>query len=133
MAAAKIIENCTLRLTTSEGITSLLKSPVLHFISTLTTGSPALAAVLAQQIPVEQLPIVLGKLQMAYDLFCLFSSENDAVQAFDLRALWPLLLNNSGNTQQNAWAFGQALVEFWTQNLTVEQLKERFKEYLNAK
>ncbi|MEM8780028.1 MAG: GTPase, partial [Cyanobacteria bacterium P01_G01_bin.49] len=132
IAAAKIIENCTLRLATTEGVTSLLKSPVLQFISTLTTGSPSLAYILAEQIPVEQLPIVLGKLQMAYDLFCLFSENDPDIQGFDLRSLWPLLLDNSGSIQHNAWAFGQALVEFWTQNLTVEQLRKRFKEYLKS-
>ncbi len=132
VAAAKIIENCTLRLATTEGVTALLKSPVLQFISTMTTGSPTLAHLLAEQIPVEQLPIVLGKLQIAYDLFCLFSPDDPNIQDFNLLALWPLLLNHSGSSQQNAWAFGQALVEFWTQNLTVEQLRKRFEDYLEV-
>jgi predicted GTPase len=129
IAAAKIIETCTLRLSTTQGVTALLKSPVLQFISTLTTGSPTLAYLLAEQIPVEQLPIVVGKLQMAYELFCLFSSDESNVREFDLLSLWPLLLDNSGSIQENAWAFGQGLVEFWTQHLTVEQLRERFKQY----
>ena len=48
-------------------------SSVLQFISTVTTGSPALAHLLAEKIPVEELPVVIGKLQMAYDLFSLLS------------------------------------------------------------
>lgn len=56
-------------MTTTQGLTAFLKSPVLQFVSTLSTGSPALAYMLAEQIPVEQLPIVIGKLQMGYELF----------------------------------------------------------------
>ncbi len=130
-AAAKIIETCTLRLSTTQGITALLKSPVLQFLSTVSTGSPTLAYVLAEQIPVEQLPMVIGKLQIAYDLFCLFE-EDDNNRNFDLLSLWPLLLDNSGEIQNNAWAFGQAFVEFLTQNLTIEQLRKRFKQYLDS-
>ncbi len=132
VAAAKIIETCTLRLSTTEGITALLKSPVLQFLSTLSTGSSTLAYLLAEQIPVEQLPIVVGKLQMAYDLFCLFDSDGVDIKQFDLLSLWPLLLNNSGNSQDNAWAFGQAMVEFLNKNMTIEQLRKRFKEYLDS-
>ncbi|MGB5771913.1 MAG: GTPase [Crocosphaera sp.] len=132
VAAAKIIENCTLRLSTTQGVTALLKSPVLQFISTLTTGSPTVAYLLAEQIPVEQLPVVLGKLQMAYDIFCLFTSDESNSQEFDLLSLWPLLLDNSGSSQENAWAFGQALVEFLTHNLTIEQLRKRFQKYLES-
>nr|MDJ0650450.1 GTPase family protein [Xenococcaceae cyanobacterium MO_188.B19] len=73
VAAAKIIDRYTLQMSTTQGLTNLLKSPVLQFISTLTTGNPGLAYVLAEQIPVEQAPIVIGKLQMAYDLFMLLS------------------------------------------------------------
>jgi uncharacterized protein len=30
----------------------------------------------------------------------------------------------------NAWAFGHSLVEYWTQNLTMEELKVRYQFYL---
>ena len=128
--AAKIIDRYTLQMTTTQGVTALLKSPVLQFISTLTTGSPALAYLLAEQIPVEQLPVVIGKLQMAYDLFTLLSSDHKPSRNFDLLALWPLLLENSSSPDRNAWAFGHALVEYWSQNLTIAQLKQRFDAYL---
>jgi hypothetical protein len=143
LAAAKIIDHYTFQMTTTQGLTALLKSPVLQFISTLTTGSPSLAYVLAEQIPVEQLPIVIGKLQMAYELFSLLQQhdgglnrvspeQNGSRRKFDLQSLWPLLLENSAAPERNAWAFGHALVEYWTQDLTIAQLWERFRNYLGT-
>ncbi|NJK40078.1 MAG: GTPase family protein [Oscillatoriales cyanobacterium SM2_3_0] len=129
VAAAKIIDHYMFQMATTQGLTALLKSPVLQFIATLTTGSPNLAYLLAEQIPIEQLPVVVGKLQMAYDLFNLFKESDDTVH-FDLLTLWPLLLENLGAPDRNAWAFGHALVEYLTQRLTVNQLRERFHFYL---
>ncbi|MEH2298475.1 MAG: GTPase family protein [Nostoc sp.] len=131
IAAAKIIDHYTFQMTTTQGLTALLKSPVLQFVSTLSTGSPALAYILAEQIPVEQLPIVIGKLQMGYELFSLLNTSNSNSLNFELVSLWPLLLENSASPDRNAWAFGHALVEYWTQNLTVKQLRERFEYYLS--
>jgi len=130
VAAAKIIDRYTFQMTTTQGLTALLKSPVLQFLSTLSTGSPNLAYILAAQIPVEQLPIVIGKLQMAYDLFSLLSPGEVNIRNFDLLSLWPLFLENPASPDRNAWAFGHALVEYWTQNLTVEQLRKRFDYYI---
>jgi len=130
VAAAKIIDHYTFQMATTQGLTALLKSPVLQFIATLTTGKPTLAYLLAEQIPVEQLPVVIGKLQMAYDLFSLLSSGDSKTINFDLLSLWPLLLENPASPDRSAWAFGHTLVEYWTQNLTVEQLRERFEYYL---
>lgn len=129
-ASAKIIDRYTRQMATTQGLTALLKSPVLKFVSTLTTGNPTLAYLLAEQIPVEQLPVAIGKLQMAYDLFTLLGSDRPKSPNFDLLALWPLLLENQDTPDRNAWAFGHALVEYWTQNLTVEQLRKRFEYYL---
>ena len=131
VAAAKIIDHYTFQMATTQGLTALLKSPVLSFISTLSTGSPTLAYLLAEQIPVEQLPVVIGKLQMAYDLLSLLSQDDVNPLSFDLLSLWPLLLENSAQPDRNAWAFGHVLVEFWTQNLKVEQLQKRFEYYLS--
>ncbi|OCQ89895.1 GTPase [Nostoc sp. MBR 210] len=130
VAAAKIIDHYTFQMATTQGLTTLLKSPVLQFIATMSTGSPTLAYLLAEQIPVEQLPIVIGKLQIAYELFSLLKTDNSPKINFDLISLWPLLLENSATPDRNAWAFGHALVEYWTQNLAVEQLRERFEYYL---
>lgn len=130
IAAAKIIDHYTFQMTTTQGLTALLKSPVLRFISTLTTGSPALAYVLAEQIPVEQLPVVLGKLQMAYDLFTLLNADLPNARNFDLLGLWSLLLNNATTPDRNAWAFGHAVTEYWTRSLTTDQLEAQFEHYL---
>lgn len=129
VAAAKIIDRYTFQMSTTQGLTALLKSPVLQFISTLTTGNPTLAYILAEKIPIEQLPMVIGKLQMAYDLFTLLSNDKNQVN-FELMAIWPLLLENPASPDRSAWAFGHGLVEYWTKNLTGEQLRERVAYYL---
>ncbi|MFM7370294.1 MAG: GTPase, partial [Sphaerospermopsis kisseleviana] len=82
--SAKIIDNYTFQMATTQGLTALLKSPVLQFISTLSTGSPTLAYLLAEKIPVEQLPIVIGKLQIAYELFPLLNTDREKSRNFDL-------------------------------------------------
>ncbi|NJO43214.1 MAG: GTPase family protein [Cyanobacteria bacterium RU_5_0] len=128
VAAAKIIDHYTFQVTTTQGLAAFLKSPILQFIATLSTGSPALAYILAEQIPVEQLPIVIGKLQMAYDLFSLLNTDDTPLN-FDLLSLWTILLENSGSPDRNVWALGHALVAYWTQHLTVEQLREQFEFY----
>jgi small GTP-binding protein len=133
MAAAKIIDRYTFQMVTSQGLTALLKSPVLQFISLLTTGSPRLAYLLAEKIPVEQLPVVIGKLQLAYELFCLLSNDNVHQPKFDLLSLWTLLLESSASPEREAWAFGHALLEYWTQNLSFEQLQKRYEYYLSNK
>jgi len=130
IAAAKIIDKYSFQMATSQGLTTLLKSPVLQFISTITTGSPRLAYLLAEKIPIEQLPVVIGKLQLAYDLFSLLSTNNEDKMQFDLLFLWPLLIENNGNPEDDAYALGHSLVEFWTKNLTFTQLEERYKFYL---
>jgi uncharacterized protein len=130
IAAAKIIDHYTFQMATTQGVTTFLKSPVLQFISTLTTGSPNLAYILAEKIPVEQLPIVIGKLQMAYDLFYLLNRSDSKNLNFDLLSLWPLLVENTVSPERDASALGHALVAFWTQNLTVDQLQERWEYYL---
>ncbi len=132
VAAAKIIDHYTFQVSTTQGLTALLKSPVLSFLSTLATGSPTLAYLLAEKIPVEQLPLVIGKLQLAYDLFNLLNSNslNNDQSPFDLLSLWTLLLDNSGTPDQNVQAFGHTIIEYWTQSLSIEQFQERFNYYL---
>jgi len=130
IGAAKIIDHYTFQMATTQGLTAFLKSPVLSFISTLTTGSPTLALLLAEKIPVEQLPVVIGKLQLAYDLFDLLTADQPNPPSFDFRAIWGLLLENSASPERTAWAFGHALTEYWTQSLTPEQLRSRFDDYL---
>ena len=128
-AAAKIIDRYTRQMATTQGLTSFLKSPILKFISAMTTGNAALAYILAEQVPVEQAPVVMGKLQMAYDLYTLLN-DDPGITNFDLRSIWSLLLENNEVGNNNAWAFGHALVEYWTKNLTTEQLRDRYNFYL---
>ena len=128
--AGKIIDRYTRQMATTQGLLSFVKSPVLQFISTMTTGNPTLAYVLAEQIPVEQAPVVMGKLQMAYDLYTLLNDDGNWSN-FDLRSIWALLLENDDEGNNNAWAFGHALVEYWTKALNSEQLRERYQFYLN--
>ena len=125
LAAASIIEEYSSKMSTTSGLTALLKSPILKFISTLTTGSPTLAFLLAEQIPIEQLPFVIGRLQMAYELSSLLNPDK-----FDLLSLWSILLENNDTSKENAWAFGNALVEYFTQGLTIEKMRKRFNFYL---
>lgn len=129
VTAAKIIDRYTKQMTTTQGVTALLKNPILEYLSTFSTGSPALGKLLMEQIPVEELPLVIGKLQMAYELFNLFNSDSKLYE-FDLRSLWSLLLDNSESPEKNAFAFGHALIAYWTQDLTLNQLREKFEEYL---
>ncbi len=114
IAAAQIIDRYCFQMTTTQGLTALLKTPILNFLSNLTTGSPALGALLATQVPLEHLPLVLGKVQMAYELFVLLKPEAAGnLLAFDLRPMVELLLEVSGPPDRNAWSFGQAIVEYW--------------------
>ncbi|WP_299411347.1 GTPase [Acaryochloris sp. IP29b_bin.148] len=128
--AAKIINQYASQMSTTQGLTALLKSPILGFLSTMMTGSPALATALATQLPIEQSPVVMGKLQMGYELFTLLA-EPDTHPTFDFLALWPLLLETAPSIKEDAWAFGQTMVEFWAGKVGVEQLPERYQSYLS--
>ncbi|MBE9110704.1 GTPase family protein [Nodosilinea sp. LEGE 07298] len=126
-ASARLIDRYRLQMSTTQGVTAFLKSPVLKFLATLTTGSPALAYLLAEQIPVEQLPVVLGKLQLAYDLFKVIGPDKAQL---DLLALWPLLLDHNDQPDRAAWAFGHAMVEYWSQGLAIADTRQRVEHYL---
>ncbi len=129
-SAAQIIDRYTKQMATTQGLTNLVKSPILQFLSTMSTGNTALAFVLAEQIPVEQAPVVIGKLQMAYDLYVLLDDDSSPSN-FPLRSLWSLLLDNDeDNSNNNAWALGHALVEYWTKDLNSAQLRDRYQYYL---
>lgn len=126
-AAAKLIDQYTFQMTTTQGVTELLKSPILRYISRMMTGSDLLATVLMEKIPVEQAPVVIGKLQLAYELFNLLAKEEST---FDLATLWPTLLDNETPPEQNAWAFGHALTAYWLGE--TNQLNKAFERYLQT-
>jgi uncharacterized protein len=110
--AAAIIDRYAFQMGTAQGLTVLVKSPILKFLSTQLTGSPALAIVLAEKLPIEQSPVVLGKLQMTYELYTLFSPVNGSFPS-ELLTLWPLILSHSAPVSQEAWALGHTLIEYW--------------------
>jgi predicted GTPase len=126
--AARIIERYFNQMSTTQGLTALLKSPILTIISTMMTGTPQLATILATQLPIEQAPVVLGKLQMAYDLFHVVA---DPPQTFDLQTLWPLALEVHSPIETDTWALGQLLVEYWLGTLQGQTLSDRYQYHLN--
>ncbi|MEB3249633.1 MAG: GTPase [Merismopediaceae bacterium] len=113
LAAAQIIERYSFQMTTTHGLAAFLKSPLLQLIARLMTGNPTLAYVLAEKIPIEQLPLVIGKLQMAYELYELLKTEQSKPLAQDLLTLWPLLLENEDSPDRQATALGQTLMAYW--------------------
>jgi uncharacterized protein len=127
-AAVRLIDRYIWQMATQQGITVFLKSPVLRFISTLATGSPTLAILLAERIPVEQLPLVIGKAQLAYDLYNLLAPN----MGFDLLLLWRLLTDPRGEPDRNVRAFGQTLLAYWLQSIGPEDLVTRFEQVLLA-
>ncbi|MFM7425413.1 MAG: GTPase family protein [Elainella sp.] len=138
LAAAKIIDRYAFQITTTRDLTVWLKSPVLALLSKRFRLLAATAPEWATQIPVEQIPTAIGKLQMAYDLFRLLkpaqslSLEASDQAGFDLRVLGPLLLDSDSAPDRSTWALGQALVEYWTKPLAPEQLQQRYRDYLSS-
>ena len=142
VAAARLIDKYIFQMSTTQGLATFLKSPALQFIATLTTGQPGLAYLLAEKIPIEQLPVVIGKLQMAYDLFNLLSTPDftqvsdltddrqTASSSFNLLVLWPLLIKPAENIEQETRALGNALMEYWTQGLNATELGDRYRYHL---
>lgn len=128
IAATKIIDRYAFQMSTTQGLTALLKSPVLTLLARQFTRATIVLPILIEQIPVEQIPIVIGKLQMAYDLFSLLNVDGNL--SFDLQVLGTLIEGDTAPPEQSAWALGQALVEYWSRGLTVEQLNERYRNNL---
>jgi uncharacterized protein len=133
--ATQIIDRYTFQMGTTQGITALLKPAVFRFLSTLFTGSPTLAIVLAEKLPLEQSPVVLGKLQMAFELYSLLSPSASPLK-FELLTFWPLITASSAPVSQEAWALGHTLVEYWTRpsvekgGYSSNELLDRYQFYL---
>ena len=125
-AAAKLIRQYATRVSTSQGIAELLKSPILRYLSRLMTGSDLLATALMDKVPVEQAPMVIGKLQLAYDLFQLVAP---AEKSFDLLELWPVLMSQGSAPPETVAAFGQGVVAYYLgQQPSLEQAVEHYLE-----
>ena len=149
LAAAKIIDRYSHQMATTQGLMALMKGPTLKFISTLYTGNPEWGMILADQIPVEQLPAVLGKLQMSYELLALFQKDTKTNNSklnsklnskpinipATLSKIFPLLLTPHIPPDQSARAIGAVLVECCIQDcldhLSADQINDRFQQLLN--
>ncbi len=133
--ARQIIDRYVLFMGSAQGITGLLKGPLLQFLSTLLTGTPTAAWILAEKLPLEQSPVILGKMQMAFELFSLLGDIR-RIENFNLAEIWPLLLLPDGTLTDQAWALGQTLIEYWSgdQNsdtgLKNQGLAARYRYYL---
>ncbi|MEL7086380.1 MAG: GTPase [Cyanobacteria bacterium J06597_1] len=128
IAAANVIDRYRFQMATTQGLATFLKSPILQVLSTLVTGSPALAHLLAAEIPVEVLPRAIGKVQMAYELFGILGDRESA--SVNLVELWPLIVKNSATPDRDAWAFGHAVAEHWQQEGSSELLNQRYETFL---
>jgi hypothetical protein len=131
-AAIRLVERYALQMTSSQGLVALVKTPLFAFLAVRFTGIPDLGRLLAQSIPAEQVPGVASKIMLTYELAGLLSEQSRLFRPGEILNLWPLLLQGGDRTPaQNAWAWGQALVEYWTQDLAIATLKTRFEYYLN--
>jgi uncharacterized protein len=110
--AAKIVDRYALQMTTTQGLAAFLKSPVLQYLSTMTTGTPTLAYILSDRLPVEQLPVVIGKLQMAVELHRLLKPQAKPFD-IDFRRLWTIAIDCRDNPAEEARTFGNTLIQEW--------------------
>jgi predicted GTPase len=132
-AATRLIERYALQMSSSQGIVALVKTPLFAFLSARFTGTPELGTLLAQSLPAEQVPVIASKMMLTYELATLLNGQDKRLQPGEMLKLWPVLAQNSDRPPaQNAWAWGQALVEYWTKDLSVNALKSRFAHYLEA-
>ncbi|HEY9889368.1 MAG TPA: GTPase [Candidatus Obscuribacterales bacterium] len=131
LAASRLIERYALQMSSGQGLVALVKAPLLQFLATRLTGTPEVGTLLAQSLPAEQVPVVASKMMLTYELAGLLSETKALLRPGEILSLWPLLLHGGDRPPaHNAWAWGQTLVEYWTQDLAVTALKTRFDHYL---
>ncbi|NEQ47775.1 MAG: GTPase [Leptolyngbya sp. SIOISBB] len=131
-AAIRLVERYALQMTSSQGVVALVKTPLFTFLSARFTGTPELGLLLAQSIPAEQVPVVASKMMLTYELASLLNEPGTRFRSGEILKLWPIMLQGSDRPPaHNAWAWGQALVGYWSQDLTTDDLKIRFDDYLD--
>lgn len=131
-AAIRLVERYAIQMSSGQGIVALVKTPLFAFLSARFTGTPELGMLLAQSIPAEQVPVVASKMMLTYELAGLLNESGSLFRPGEILKLWPILLQGSDRPPaQNAWAWGQALVEYWTKDLTTDALKNRFDYHLD--
>ncbi|ABB57183.1 GTPase family protein [Synechococcus elongatus] len=89
-----------------QGLTTVLKRPVLGLLAQLLQQDPRLGALLADRLPIEDLPQVIAELQLASELLPLLSSDRPLNLASELGTIWPLINRQRGDLQ----AFSTALL-----------------------
>lgn len=131
-AAVRLIDRYTATMITGQGVVAIAKTPLFALLAARLTGATDLGMLLAQTIPAEQVPIVASKLLLTYELAGVLDRQVYLLNPANFLTLWPLLLeHNDLPPTQNAWAWGQALVEHWTRSPgDVTQLRQRFEAYL---
>jgi small GTP-binding protein len=131
-AAIRLVERYALQMASGQGLVALAKTPLFAVIAARFTGTPELGTLLAQSIPAEQVPVVMSKVMLTYELAGLLNEPGTLFRPGEILKLWPIMLQGGDRPPiHNAWAWGQALVEYWTQDLTTDTLKTRFDHYLN--
>ena len=131
-AATRLIERYAIQMSSSQGIVVLLKTPLFAFLSARFAGTPELGTLLAQSVPAEQVPVVASKMMLTYELASLLNEQGTLFRPGEILKLWPVLLQTGDRAPaQNAWAWGQALIEYWTQDLSTNALKLRVEYYLD--
>lgn len=131
-AAIRLVERYAIQMSSGQGIVALFKTPLFAFLSARFTGTPELGMLLAQSIPAEQVPVVASKMMLTYELADLLNERGALFRPGEILNLWPILLQGSDRPPaQNAWAWGQALVEYWTKDLSTDALKKRFDYHLD--
>ena len=83
-----------------QDLTAALKTPLLQGVGLLVGRNAALGALLARQLPIEQVPLAIGKLQLAAQLLQLLGRS----LASELVALIPAILDPQQSLEQFATA-----------------------------
>lgn len=79
---------------------------MLGLLAQLLQQDPRLGALLADRLPIEDLPQVIAELQLASELLPLLSSDRPLNLASELGTIWPLINRQRGDLQ----AFSTALL-----------------------
>ncbi|MGF1457707.1 MAG: GTPase family protein [Leptolyngbyaceae cyanobacterium] len=131
-AAIRLVNRYAVQMASGQGVIALVKTPLFAFLSARFAGTPELGTLLAQSLPAEQVPVVASKIMLTYELAGLLHERDSLFRPGEILQLWPILLQGGDHPPaQTAWAWGQALVEYWTKHLSLEGLKTRYADYLN--
>lgn len=109
-----------------QGLTAVLKRPVLGLLAQLLQQDPRLGALLADRLPLEDLPQVIAELQLASELLPLLSRDRPLNLAGELGTIWPLLNRQRGDLQ----AFSAVLLTQYGATTAIAKLEAETPEQL---